>query len=62
MCHGFGVACLVLRYNPTFAENQLERYDIRSKHSSEAANRKVSDWKLSRNFPADLLDAIFIYL
>ena len=39
MCDGFGVACLVLSYKPTFVENQLERYDIRSKQSSEVANR-----------------------
>ena len=47
MCHGSGVACLVFNCMPTFPENQLERYDIRSKQSSEAANREVSDWKLS---------------
>ena len=47
MCHGSGVACLVFNCMPTFSENQLERYDIRSKQSSEAANREVSDWKLS---------------
>ena len=47
MCHDFGVACLVLSYKPTFVENQLERYDIRSKQSSEVANREVYDWKLS---------------
>ena len=28
-------------------ENRLERYDIRSKQTSEAANWEVSDWKLS---------------
>ena len=47
MCHGFGVACIVLSCKPTFAKNQLERYDIRSKQSLEAANREVSHWKLS---------------
>ena len=46
MCHGSGVACLVFSWMPTFPENQLERYDIRSKQTSEAANWKVSDRKL----------------
>ena len=32
---------------PIFPKNHLERYDIRSKQSSEAANREVSDWKIS---------------
>ena len=46
MCHGSGVACLVFSCMPTFPENQLERYDIRSKQTSEAANWEVSDRKL----------------
>ena len=47
LTHVSGVAYLVFNCMPTFSENQLERYDIRSKQSSEAANREVSDWKLS---------------
>ena len=46
MCHGSGVVCLVFSCMPTFPENQLERYDIRSKQTSEAANWEVSDRKL----------------
>ena len=47
ICHGSGVACLIFSCMPIFPEYQLERYDIRSNQSSEAANREVSDWKLS---------------
>ena len=50
MCHGSGVACLVFSWMPTFFKNQLERYDIRSKQSSEAANREVSEWKPVETF------------
>ena len=51
MCHGSRVACLVFSsYIPTFPKNQLERYDIRSKQSSEVAKWEVSDWKLSAGF------------
>ena len=57
MCHGSGVACLVFSYMPIFPENQLERYDIRSKQSSEAANREVSDWKLSAGCHFDVFVA-----
>ena len=46
MCHGSGVTCLVFSCMPTFPENQLERYDIRSKQTSEAANWEVSYRKL----------------
>ena len=47
MCLGSGVACLVFSCMATFPKNQLETYDIRSKQCSEAANREVSNWKLS---------------
>ena len=48
---------LVFSCRPIFPENQLERYDIRSKQSLEAANREVSDWKLSAGCHFDVFVA-----